>query len=629
MAAALDPVPTWQEVREKFDHPVIATLEKLVGTGTKTAGAKRFFGWVATSETSEAEWMRSYVANDNRDVDSHATVGAIRGAILRWVDSLQELGIWKSGSIRAQRDHLLKALEKLREFDPGSFPSIDPRSMPMGAHHDGGNFTTLSALDWPEFEGVEPERRDAVALSVLRGAALEVFERYEKIYQFGQRVLGDDCSGVKNKRAVKTLRRLIGDEISSWEKTGRSQFSIRWSVSLSDGIDQLRDPEIWRSFGLYVWGNRDNLQPTAVADLVLACVGPTFRANQAVQVIFCADTGWNRQPIQELPRHPYAFRTDSSVLLGSEKVLTNFKNRAGHMVHAGTEMTAVVRGIAELDLKSHWEDVANELRLSKADEQASMAHEAPLIQILDRFEKLQSLSRAWAKGETESLFFYVLSQRTGSVVKANRDPGLLMPEGPLTRKGATFSAMRKSFLNTLSTAGFEPSFIAEIAGHRSRSVLAKNYFVDQQAARTYEDSVRVIQGCIQELILNKRLALRLNINDETRDHFRMVALHTGVMSAAGLTPLELDGEVTDDFVFEPTFSGLIDLYLCHRGLKKQRWELPHHRWVIQGQALMAIIKGLGRTVFAKGLGRDYWAAARHADGLLRSGTVTLPEMLEF
>lgn len=628
MAAALDPVPTWQEVREKFDNPVIAKLEEIVGTGHKTAGAKRFFGWVATSDTSEADWMRSYVANDSRDIESHATKGAIRGAILRWVDGLQEIGVWKSGSIRAQRDHLLKALEKLREFDPGSFPKIDPRSMPMGAHHDGGNYTTLGSLGWPECEGVEPERRDAVALAVLRSAALEVFERYEKIFQFGQSILSDECSWVKNKRAVKTLRRLIIDEIRSWETIGRSQFSVTWSVPLTDRIDQLKDPEIWRGFGLDVQAGTDILHYTTVADFVLACIGPTFRANQAVQIIFCTDTGWNRQPIQGLPRHPYAFRTASSVLLGSEQVLANFKNRAGHMVHAGTEMAAVVRGIAELDLKSHWDEVANELRLAKADEQTSLAPESELIQILDRFEKLQSLSRTWAKGETEDLFFYALSLRTESVVKADRDPGLLMPEGPLTRKGATFSAMRKSFLNTLSTAGFEPSFIAEIAGHRSRNILAKNYFVDQQAARTYEDSIRVLQGCIQELTLNKRIALRLKINDETRTHFRMVALHTGVMSACGMTPLELDGEVTDDFVFEPTFSNLVDLYLCHTGLIKQRYEVSHQRWVIQGKALMAIIKGVGRTLCEKGLRRDYWAAARHANGLLKSGKVSLPVLLE-
>lgn len=628
MAAALDPVPTWQEVRATFDNPVVAKLEELVGSGKKTAGAKRFFGWVATSDTSEAAWMRNYVANDNRDIESHATLGAIRGAILRWVDGLQEIGVWKSGSIRAQRDHLLRALEQLREFDPGSFPKIDPRSMPMGAHHDGGNYTALGNLDWPEFDGIESERRDAVALALLRSAALEVFERYEKIYHFAQSVLNDECSWVKSKRAVKTLRKLIKDEIRSWEAIGRSQFSVTWSEALTNRIDQLRDPEIWRGFGLDIQSSKDTLAHTTVADIVLACVGPTFRANQAVQVIFCADTGWNRQPIQGLPKDPYAFRTASSILLGSEQVLANFKNRAGHMVHAGSDMAAIVRGIAELDLRSHWDEVANELRLAKADEQTSLSPDSELIQILDRFEKMQSLSRSWAKGDTENLFFYVLSQRTDTVVKAERDPGVLMPEGPLTRKGATFSAMRKSFLNTLSTAGFEPSFIAEIAGQRSRNILAKNYFVDQQAARTYEETVRVMQGCIQELTLNKRIALRLNINDETRTHFRMVALHTGVMSACGMTQLELDGEVKDDFVFEPTFSNLVDLYLCHAGVIKQRYEIPHQRWVIQGKALTAIIKGVGRTLFKKGLGRDYWAAARHARGLVKSGKVSLPVLLE-
>ena len=628
MVAALDPVPTWQEIRETFDNPTIARLEELVGSGQKTAGAKRFIGWVATSDTSEAEWMRNYVANENRDVESHATSAAIRGAILRWVDGLQEIGVWKSGSIRAQRDHLLRALEKLREFEPGSFPKIDARSMPMRAHHDGGNFTSLGVLEWPEFDGVEPERRDAVALGLLREAALQVFERYEKIHQFGQSVLNDECSWVKNQRAVKTLRRLLKDEIQSWETIGRSQFSTTWSPALTDRIGKLRDPEIWKGFGLDLQSSSDTLHFATVADAVLACIGPTFRVNQAVQIIFCADTGWNRQPIQSLPRHPYAFKTQSSVLLGSEQVLANFKNRAGHMVHAGREMAAIVRGIAELDLKSHWDEVGNELRLGKADEQASLAPDSELIKILDRLEKLQSLSRSWTKGELENLFFYVLSQRTDTIVKADRDPGLLMPEGPLTRKGATFSAMRKSFLNTLSTAGFEPSFIAEIAGHRSRNILSKNYFVDQQAARTYENSVRVLQGCIQELTLNKKIALKLDMKDETRAHFRMVALHTGVMSACGMTQLELDGEVTDDFMFEPTFSNLVDLYLCHAGVMKQRYEISHQRWVIQGKALMAIIKAVGRTVFEKGLGRTYWAAARHARGLLKSGRVSLPVLLE-
>ncbi|MEY9768594.1 hypothetical protein ABIA14_000871 [Sinorhizobium fredii] len=628
MAAALDPVPTWQEVREEFDNPVIAKLEELVGSGTKTAGAKRFFGWIATSDMPEAQWMRSYVANDNRDAEALETSNGIRQAIMRWVSGLQDLDVWKSGSIRAQRDHLLRALEKLRGDDPSTFPYIDPRSMPMGSHHDGGNYTALGSLDWAEFSGVETERRDAVALAVLRKAALEIFEKYEKIFEFGQRVLRNETTDLKNQRVVKTLRRLIQDEIASWERIGRSQFSVTWTEALSNRIDQLRDLEIWKGFGLDVQASQDTLQYTTVADTVLACIGPTFRANQAVQVIFCTDTGWNRQPIQGLPRHPYAFRTSSSVLLGSEQVLANFKNRAGHMVHAGREMAAIVRGIAELDLKSHWDEVANELRLANADEQASLTPESELIQILDRLEKIQSLSRSWAKGETENLFFYALSQRTDSVAKADRDPGTLMPEGPLTRKGATFSAMRKSFLNTLSTAGLEPSFIAEIAGHRSRNILAKNYFVDQQAARTYEDSVRVMQGCIQELTLNKRIALKLGMDDETRRHFRMVALHTGVMSACGMTQLELDGEITDDFVFEPTFFNLVDLYLCHAGVIKQRYEVSHQRWVIQGKALMAIIKAVGRTVFEKGLRRDYWAAARHANRLLKSGNVTLPVLLE-
>lgn len=625
---ALDQIPTWRQVRQYFDHPIMAKLEDIVGSSNKTAGAKRFFGWVASSDAEEARWMRQFIRNNERNASDPTAAGSVRAAMLRWIESFREINSMKSGSVRSLRDSALRAMDKVREVDPESFPRIDPRSMPMGSHHDAGNYIALGNLEWLEFADVEPERRDAVALSLMRNSALEVFDRYENIFEFGQRLLRGDVTDVKHGRSAKVLQRLIADEVRSWQKRGRSQFGTTWSKSLSNRINRLKDPKVWRSFGIEPLFEASPLASTVVADLVIACVGPTYRLNQAVQIVFCTDTGWNRQPIQELPRQPYAFRTKSALVLGSHRVLMNFKNRADHMVHANTNMSTIVRGIAELDLKSHWDEVASELKLEKADEQVTLGMDSELAILLDRLEKIQGPSRNWTRGETENLFFYVLSQRASSAIKAKREPGILMPQGPLTRKGATFSAMRKSFLNTLSTAGFEPTFVAELAGHRSRSILAKNYFVDQQAARTFEASVRVFQECIQELVLNERIGLRLNISGETRAHFRMIALHTGVLSACGMTSAELDGDISEDFIFDPTHSNLTDLYLCHRGLKQQRYEVSHQRWMVQGNALMAVIKSIGRTLFKQGVGRDYWVAARTTNDLLKSGKITLPKMLD-
>jgi hypothetical protein len=627
MAAALEHIPTWFEIRKNLKYRIVEQISDLVGSGTKATGARRFFAWVAAAATEDAQWMKSYLANDDRDVHDLATIRRVHRCIAGWTTALLKTNKWKSTSVRAQRGHLLTAIDRLREIDESSFPLIDPRLMPLGAHKDSRGRRSLGELDWKEFEHLDPSKRDATGIAILRAAALQIFERYEKIYAFGQRILNQPAPA--ENTAQHHIRRLIDDEITSWSIHGYSQFSQSWGEEKSEIIASLASPAVWQDLGLDIEFETDQLQFTLVADLILSCIAPTYRLNQAIQTIFCCDTGWNRQPIQYLPAQPFAYRTDKEIFIGSNRILASLKNRAGHVVHADPSNAEFVRGLAATNFSSEWDDLAANLKVEKGDEQFRLALNSELLDLLKRYQAMQTRSCSWKTGKTSELFFYVLGQRAIGVQVADRDISVLMPaDSPLKRPGVNFSAIRKSFLNSLSSAGLEPSFITEIAGQRSGRILQQNYIIGAQAARTYEEPARFWQGCIQEILLNDKIAFKLSIPDENREWFRMFGLLTGITAACGLEQMELDGEVTDDYIFVPNQKNYIDLFLAHKGVKQQRYQVSQQRWEIQGEALLGIIKGYGRQLSNKQLGREYRTAARIANARIKSGELTVPLMLE-
>lgn len=628
MAAALAEIPTWNAIRNELKCEMADRFADLVGSGTKTAGTRRFFGWLASSENEHARWMREFVTDGSPDVTDSRTIRQVHRAIEAWQNALLDMKTWQSSSVRGQRQHLLDAITRYREIDEGSFPLIEPRLMPIGAHRDVKSHTALGEFDWLEFDGVEPSRRDAVGIATLRSAAVQVFERYVKIFEFGQLILHDPHPPTQNL-IWHDVRALIEEEIECWNKNRYSQFSKPWGEAKSEVIRSLSDPTVWREIGLDIPFEKDELHFTAVADLILGCVGPTYRLNQALQTIFCCDTGWNRQPIQYLPVHPFAFRTDSEVFLGSKSALGSFKNRAGHAVFADPAAASVVRGLAAANHASDWENIAAELKFEKCDQQATVKSDSELLDLMERYRSTQILSRSWTDEKTSGLFFFVLSQRAPGVQIANRDISVLMPEdSALTREGVKFSAIRKSFLNSFSSAGFDQSYIGEIASHRTSSILQKNYIVGAQADRTYGEAARYWQGCLQEIVLTDQVAFKLEIPDKDREWFRMFGLLTGITAACGLTSIQLDGEVAEDNVFIPNTESFTELFLAHKGIKQQRYDVPVQRWEVQGKAALAVIKGIGRQIKKNQLGREYRSAARIANRKLKSGEFTLPLILE-
>ncbi len=627
MGHALIDAPSWDEVNALVESDTVRRLSELVGSGTKTIGARRFFKWVAQSSDDDAVWMQHYLKTSSSDVEDRGTIQAIHRVIETWLIQLAEPKIFKNMTLRGHRSELISAIEKLREIEEFAFPHIDARLIPLPHSVDKETHSSLADLKLAELSEIGLYQRDAAGLALIRSAAFAVFEEREKIFEFGQRVMSEACPSDEWASHWSLLRDLIQDEMESWSTRRCSQFK-KWTPVLSERLKVFAQPGSWQVLGLDIFRSDQKLHLNLVADLITSCVGPSIHASQAIQVIFCCDTGWNRQPIQSLSAMPFAFRSGGKVTIGSSRVLLAYKNRADHAVSANPDLAKMVRGIAGSDSKALWQNISSELKLGQADEQSELAQDSELIRLLVRYQRLQTHSRSWTDEETSALFFHELRQRAG-LAACNHDIGRSMPtKSILTTPGLTFSAIRKSFLNSLSTVGFEPREISEFAGHRNLNILQQNYIVGSQAARVYEEPIRFWQGCVQELILDDRIALALRVPEANREWFRMLAELTGVTSACGMTSDTLETEVSEDFLFEPNADNLLSLYLTHRSLKRQRHDVPHERWLVQGRPLLAMIKGIGRTVFKKSLWREYLLAARRGNDMVETGRITLPILLE-
>ncbi|MBP2444792.1 hypothetical protein [Rhizobium leguminosarum] len=68
MPAALADIPTWEEIKTDLKCELADRFGDMVGSGVKTAGARRFFGWLASSDNEHAIWMKEFVTDGNRDV---------------------------------------------------------------------------------------------------------------------------------------------------------------------------------------------------------------------------------------------------------------------------------------------------------------------------------------------------------------------------------------------------------------------------------------------------------------------------------------------------------------------------------------------------------------------------------
>jgi len=253
-----------------------------------------------------------------------------------------------------------RLLETLGNRGDSRFAPFERRLVTFPEHTS--ETLSLAELEWPEtvgLSGAEAERR---ALELMRNDAVTRFEVFERRFETGQRIVGEqspppDCP----PDAWLALKTLIGTEQQHWLRTGRSQFDPIHSCSdeVTNLMDRICSLETWLSAGgpCFIDGSsatEERIDPFSLRRMTLECLGPTIGATLAVMIVLCVDSGWNRQSIIELPRNPYLFSTKSEVALASSAFISSFKARAGHDVVAHLERGETLRGLGESVAKAAW-----------------------------------------------------------------------------------------------------------------------------------------------------------------------------------------------------------------------------------------------------------------------------------
>jgi len=508
-----------------------------------------------------------------------------------------------------------------------------------------GDTASLADLGWGEIAGKKGAEAERCSLQLVRESAVQKFEMYERRFEIGQRIIRSEAPPPKvNRKAWSAIKTLVEHERLSWQRSGRSQFDPQGEIAreVRDVMDRLLSPATWRAAGCSDMldrsrGTGDSINPLNLPNMALELLGATTKATRALMVAFCVDTGWNRQSIEELPRNPYVFSTVDGVAIASSTFIVSFKGRANHDVFAHLERNAPVEGLLRANVEASWVSSVAEFdpsgrELGYAVIKTNNGKKADsLLDLLDRYERMANAIRPFdLDGRWADRFLLHLTYNNG-MRSSNGGKVRAAPDDVMSRDGVTFMAIRKSRLalalrETGSVAGTRP-----FAGHVRTNVLMPHYLNSADISAELDEKIRFFQNSLQAIAAKKsrNAAIRLELEPADFDWFRRLARYSGIAAAVACEENSSPGTAGRAYLgFAPTPENLRELYLTHRALRACPARIGLERWRIQGLALLAAVKAIGRAVFANGLRPAYVKAARKAFRDLRDAKIVLPIVLE-
>jgi len=458
------------------------------------------------------------------------------------------------------------------------------------------------------------------------------------VFVFGQTVISNEAPPENvDPIAWHLVKATLSAASSSWLKTGRSFVKPKQASRGPVCPEALFDPRLWHAAGLADAGKaicakqpETRLSCWEVRTLVLSCLGATYETALLVQALFVCCCGWNPQPIVDLGRNPFLFRTHTALGLATGEFIVSFKKRAHHDVLAYLERGSEIAGLIEENVKAECRSVATEFSNDAAFLMVPL--NSSLLDILYRYQAMTDKMRSYdlAQKHKDKFFFY-LTQTYG----LGRRPKISLLQIPgngfLNRKGVTFQSVRKSFLATTMREVGSVAATRPFAGHAKLSVLMPHYLNTREINAELDQSIRFFQNACQALVLGVEgdRSTVLGISPGDLAWFRRLALAAGIAAATGFSPSPKEADLPEDtIVFQPSADNLKDLFLAHRALRKSKARVTYARWRVQALPLLACVKAIGRAVFSKGLGKAYKNAARRAAKQLAEGTIVLPPILE-
>jgi hypothetical protein len=604
--------------------------------GKKRLGVSRFLTWLERHD-EDAQVARLRAALQGRDEPVEGIKGerAFFDVVTRWRDAhLYNPEATTSEVMRAQDvSSGLKGLVDLRGQGLVAVPTgFRPRMVPVG-RRIGDGWPTLGQSQWPELDGLSALNRERRGLEMARLDFLSMFNRGLAIFDRGQSLLA--AAGLDKDQAD------LRDSILAYRDHVRLTGELGANQALR--VTLICDPGTWRRAGFV---NALPERPT-FNDVLVAhreCLGPSTETMIGALGVFACDTGWNLQPIRDLPRDPYVFRSPDTAFLAEEAFVECFKRRSGRHVVAylGNARDASAATI----MREKWAEVVQADGHDSAHallDRGSTERESAL-DVVESYRTMAEHLRTVVGPVApvgDGLWIYVSSR---SVVRSlqefatNAGPtgggaARIYPMGSvLARKGFGFRSVRKTWLalNRHDTGSIHATRAA--AGHKTSSVLMPHYLNTPSVNAELDESVRRFQDAMQAILVrhanDETAALVLGVPASDLARMRQVAEEAGLATTLGLDARMEDPSAAVAVIhFQPTRGRLIELFLIHRELRRIQSQGGNTaRFRARHLPLLALCKALGREVFARHLGPAYVEAARAASTGIRKGLLASPSI---
>lgn len=343
--------PLWsnEEISHSFGRQFADDIIPYLSLPDIGFGMRHFLGRLAGSNSRSI--VKTLICGEHDGFDEPWVLETLSEYLAAWYEMETTLHGFAHSTMRERCRDVCLAIEHLGTLADRRYPALD-HDFFRPPYIDDVPTPALGELSWPEFENLPDARRDRVALRLVTAQALSEFNRLYEIFCFGQKLL---CSTTDPDTPMGLIRRILEEEIRSWEQTGQSRFERAWDAEFRKVLEPVLTRETWEMADLPGTAKMPLLLSYHdLRSVVIGCIGAGTPIAASVIALFCCETGWNRQTIFDLGRQPNVFRTTRGTKLCSDYFYTQFKGRAGHNVLAHLQRNKPLVGLASDEFESAW-----------------------------------------------------------------------------------------------------------------------------------------------------------------------------------------------------------------------------------------------------------------------------------
>lgn len=619
-----------------YDPKLISAIDAIKHP-TPRHGTQHLLAWLADQRNNEGSLAAKVFAaftGERRDIEAEAKFDdevtherAFLDVVRKWHDHILTEPSQLALSTRKQMIAGAKrCLETLSQEGHRGLPHFNRRWLKIGTPSPEKPTPSLGSLDWPELADLKGFDRERTALTVVRDAFLSEFLFYESLFLFGQKLIRSGESSVDE----------VSDKFIRQQIFNCQQALRRGEIPTIDGRD-IRKTFTHFDVNRITGGARGWFRTACLASL--GPVVPT--ASAALGVLLC-DTGWNLQPMRDLPRDPFVFRSSTNTYIAERSFIGSFKNRANHHVLGYLGEQSVLTGERLEIAQLVWQDTIKELGTREQHDGYATFPINPDgdsklsgVDVILRYQAMAEALRENLKDPVAEDYFWIYLQQQSGTPRhwTAASSGVEFSKTHttniiLSRPGVHSKSIRQTVLMIRYGDTGSMTAVASSAGHSTTRVIMPHYLNKPTVNVELDKNIRNYQNIVEALMVRdldpNKVAAAFESKPENFERLRRLAIKTGVAASLGL----YDNMILDHaeiLRFAPTDDRLLELFCIHRKLRLMQVSyLNQERFRREFLPLLAWVKAIGREVFASHLGPRYRHAARRASGLLRRGEIVLP-----